>query len=186
MTEEQLTQNFDDCKNEPCTCEEKLEQAAQEEKLDETQEALNEIARLNDELSAQNERFLRLAAEYDNYRKRSEKDKISTYNDAKAKTIAELLPIADCLERAIESSQEADAEYLKGLEMLKEQFVSTLTKLGVEAFGEVGDSFDPEMHNAISHVENEALGENVIAQVFQRGYRFGEKIIRHAMVSVAN
>ena len=185
MTEEKLTQNLD-FENESCTCADKLEQAAQEENIDENQEALNEIARLNDELSAQNERFLRLAAEYDNYRKRSEKDKISTYNDAKAKTIAELLPIADCLERAIASSQEADAEYLKGLEMLNEQFVSSLTKLGVEAFGEVEDSFNPEMHNAISHVKNEALGENVIAQVFQRGYRLGEKIIRHAMVSVAN
>lgn len=170
------------CENESSVSEELNKQ----EIIDENQEILNEITRLQDELNAQNERFLRLAAEYDNYRKRSEKDKISTYNDAKAKTIAELLPIADCLERAIESSQEADAEYLKGLMMLNEQFVATLSKLGVEAFGEVEDNFDPEIHNAISHIENEALGENTIAQVFQRGYKLGEKIIRHAMVSVAN
>lgn len=180
MTEEIAKSS--NCENESSASEELNKQ----EIIDENQEILNEITRLQDELNAQNERFLRLAAEYDNYRKRSEKDKISTYNDAKTKTIAELLPIADCLERAIESSQEADAEYLKGLMMLNEQFVTTLSKLGVEAFGEVEDNFDPEIHNAISHVENEALGENTIAQVFQKGYKLGEKVIRHAMVSVAN
>ena len=156
------------------------------EKINENQEILQEISNLQNDLAAQNEKFLRLAAEYDNYRKRSEKDKISIYNDAKAKTIAEILPIADCIERAIESSQDADPEYLKGLEMLNEQFVATLSKLGVEAFGTIGDGFDPELHNAISHIENEELGENVIAQIFQRGYKLGDKIIRHAMVSVAN
>ncbi len=180
MTEE-LTKN-DELENEDCTCEEPVVSDVHDEK----QELVNAINHLQEELGSQNERFLRLAAEYDNYRKRSEKDKISTYGDAKAKTVAEFLPLADSLERAIESSQEADAEYLKGLEMLNELFISTLTKLGVESFGAVGDSFDPEMHNAISHVENEALGENVIAQVFQRGYKIGEKIVRHAMVSVAN
>lgn len=152
----------------------------------ETDENLKEIQKLKDDLSAQNEKFLRLAAEYDNYRKRNEKDKILIYNDAKAKTIAEILPIADCIERAIESSQDADAEYLKGLEMLNEQFVATLDKMGVKIFGEIGDEFNPELHNAISHVENEEFEENVIFQVFQKGYKLEDRIIRHAMVSVAN
>ena len=168
--------------NQNCTCDEPTTSDVN----DDSQELIKEINHLQEELGTLNERFLRLAAEYDNYRKRSEKDRISTFNDAKAKTVAEFLPLADSLERAIESSQDAEAEYLKGLEMLNELFISTLAKLGVESFGDVGDTFDPEMHNAISHVENEALGENSIAQVFQKGYKLGDKIVRHAMISVAN
>ena len=171
-----------ECETESVVCEEQFDQ----ESINENQEFLKEINNLQNELSTQNERFLRLAAEYDNYRKRSEKDKISIYKDAKIKTVAEILPIADCIERAIESSFEADAEYQKGLSMLNEQFISVLTKLGVESFGIPGNSFDPELHNAISHIEDENLGENTIAQVFQKGYKLDEKIIRHAMVSVAN
>lgn len=180
MTEEIIKDSC--CENEDSICDEQIEEGI----IDKNQEILQEISNLQNEIATQKEKFLRLAAEYDNYRKRSEKDKISIYNDAKAKTIAEILLIADCIERAIESSQDADPEYLKGLEMLNEQFVATLSKLGVEAFGNIGDRFDPELHNAISHIENEELGENVIAQIFQRGYKLGDKIIRHAMVSVAN
>ena len=180
MTEEIIKDSC--CENEDSICDEQIEEGI----IDKNQEILQEISNLQNEIATQKEKFLRLAAEYDNYRKRSEKDKISIYNDAKAKTIAEILPIADCIERAIESSQDADPEYLKGLEMLNEQFVATLSKLGVEAFGTISDRFDPELHNAISHIENEELGENVIAQIFQRGYKLGDKIIRHAMVSVAN
>lgn len=157
-----------------------------EKVVEENQEILQKLNELQNELKTQNEQFLRLAAEYDNYRKRSEKDKLSIYNNAKAKTIFEILPIADCIERAIESSSEADAEYKKGLEMLNNQFVASLSKLGVESFGNIGDNFDPELHNAISHIDNNELGENIITQVFQKGYKLGDKIIRHAMVSVAN
>ena len=158
----------------------------EQEIINENEENLKKLEEFKSELNVQNERFLRLAAEYDNYRKRSEKDKISIYNDAKAKTVAEILPIADCIERAIESSHDADDEYQKGLSMLNEQFIATLSKLGVNSFGSVGDKFNPELHNAISHIEDDKLDENVIAQIFQKGYTLGDKVIRHAMVSVAN
>lgn len=157
-----------------------------QEIIDENQEMLKKLDELQKDLKEQEERFLRLAAEYDNYRKRSEKDRISAYNDGKAKTVAEILSIADCIERAIEASGDADAEYQKGLRMLSEQFDASLGRMGVESFGCVGDGFDPELHNAISHIESDEVGENVIAQVFQKGYKMGDKIIRHAMVSVAN
>lgn len=157
-----------------------------QEIIDENQEMLKKLDELQKDLKEQEERFLRLAAEYDNYRKRSEKDRISAYNDGKAKTVAEILSIADCIERAIEASGDADAEYQKGLRMLSEQFDASLGRLGVEPFGCVGDGFDPELHNAISHIESDEVGENVIAQIFQKGYKMGDKIIRHAMVSVAN
>ncbi len=157
-----------------------------QEIIDENQEMLKKLDELQKDLKEQEERFLRLAAEYDNYRKRSEKDRISAYNDGKAKTVAEILSIADCIERAIEASGDADAEYQKGLRMLSEQFDASLGRLGVESFGCVGDGFDPELHNAISHIESDEVGENVIAQIFQKGYKMGDKIIRHAMVSVAN
>lgn len=157
-----------------------------QEIIDENQEMLKKLDELQKDLKEQEERFLRLAAEYDNYRKRSEKDRISAYNDGKAKTVAEILSIADCIERAIEASGDADAEYQKGLRMLSEQFDASLGRLGVESFGCVGDGFDPELHNAISHIESNEVGENVIAQIFQKGYKMGDKIIRHAMVSVAN
>ncbi len=157
-----------------------------QEIIDENQEMLKKLDELQKDLKEQEERFLRLAAEYDNYRKRSEKDRISAYNDGKAKTVAEILSIADCIERAIEASGDADAEYQKGLRMLSEQFDASLGRMGVESFGCVGDGFDPELHNAISHIESDEVGENVIAQIFQKGYKMGDKIIRHAMVSVAN
>ncbi len=157
-----------------------------QEIIGENQEMLKKLDELQKDLREQDERFLRLAAEYDNYRKRSEKDRIVSYNDGKAKTVAEILSIADCIERAIEASGDADAEYQKGLRMLSEQFDASLGRLGVESFGCVGDNFDPELHNAISHIESDEVGENVIAQIFQKGYKMGDKIVRHAMVSVAN
>lgn len=173
-------------KNSECEDENFCKMQEKQEITNENEENLKKVEEFKSELNVQNERFLRLAAEYDNYRKRSEKDKISIYNDAKAKTVAEILPIADCIERAIESSHDADDEYQKGLSMLNEQFIATLSKLGVSSFGSVGDKFNPELHNAISHIEDDKLDENVIAQIFQKGYTLGDKVIRHAMVSVAN
>ncbi len=176
-------ENENESESEGLEVEENLEA---QEIIDENQEMLKKLDELQKDLKEQEERFLRLAAEYDNYRKRSEKDRISAYNDGKAKTVAEILSIADCIERAIEASGDADAEYQKGLRMLSEQFDASLSRLGVESFGCVSDSFDPELHNAISHIESDEVGENVIAQIFQKGYKMGDKIIRHAMVSVAN
>ncbi len=144
------------------------------------------IENLKSDIEKQKDQFLRLAAEYDNYRKRSERNKLSIYDDATANAIVAILPIADCIEKAIESSSGADAEYKKGLSMLNDQITSSLLSLHIESFGNVGDKFDPEIHNAISHIQDEELDESVITQVFQKGYKLNNKIIRHAMVAVAN
>ena len=129
--------------------------------------------------------FLRLAAEYDNFRKRSAKEKDASYTNGKSAAIEKLLPVYDNLERAVNQPTE-DAAYKKGVEMTLQQLVKIFTDLGVEIFGNVGEEFDPNMHNAVMHIDSEDLGENVIAQVFQKGFRIGEKVVRFAMVQVAN
>ena len=129
--------------------------------------------------------FLRLAAEYDNFRKRSAKEKESSYTNGKSAAIEKLLPVYDNLERAVNQPTE-DAAYKKGVEMTLQQLVKIFADLGVEIFGNVGEKFDPNMHNAVMHIDSEDLGENVIAQVFQKGFRIGEKVVRFAMVQVAN
>ena len=128
---------------------------------------------------------LRLAAEYDNFRKRSQKEKDSAYTNGKADTIAKLLPVYDNLERAMNQPTE-DAAYKKGVELTMQGLLKIFGDLGVEVYGEVGDEFDPNLHNAVMHIESEELGENTLAQVFQKGFKTGEKVIRFAMVQVAN
>ena len=135
--------------------------------------------------NAEHDARLRLAAEYDNFRKRTIKEKDAAYGNGKADAVTKMLPIYDNLERALNQPTE-DAAFKKGVEMTMTELVKILNGLGVEIFGEVGDSFDPNRHNAVMHVENEELGENVIAQVFQKGFKIGEKIVRFAMVQVAN
>ena len=129
--------------------------------------------------------FLRLAAEYDNFRKRSQKEKDMSYTNGKADTLSKLLPVYDNLERAMNQACE-DAAYKKGVEMTMQGLVKIFSDLGVEVYGEIGDAFDPNLHNAVMHIESEDLGENTIAQVFQKGFKTGEKVIRFAMVQVAN
>ena len=128
---------------------------------------------------------LRLAAEYDNFRKRSQKEKDSAYTNGKADTLAKLLPVYDNLERAMNQPTE-DAAYKKGVELTMQGLLKIFGDLGVEVYGEVGDEFDPNLHNAVMHIESEELGENTLAQVFQKGFKTGEKVIRFAMVQVAN
>ena len=129
--------------------------------------------------------FLRLAAEYDNFRKRSQKEKDSAYTNGKADTVAKLLPVYDNLERAMNQPTE-DAAYKKGVELTMQGLLKIFGDLGVEVYGEAGDAFDPNLHNAVMHIESEDLGENTISQVFQKGFKTGEKVIRFAMVQVAN
>lgn len=160
-----------------------------EETTEENTEAVEEEtaeSKLERELKAKNDAYLRLAAEYENYRRRTTADKANIYADATAKAISEILPVGDSLDMALKSLENAPEEYKKGIELINNQFKSTLEKLSVETFGEVGDEFNPELHNAVMQVEDESLGENTIAQVFQKGYKTGDKIIRHAMVQVAN
>ncbi len=144
------------------------------------------VKKLEEELAAQKDKYMRLAAEYDNYRKRTANEKLSIYDDATAKAVTELLPVADSVRMALDNLANADPEIIKGIELISNQLDKSFEKLKIESFGKIGDEFDPNLHNAISKVENEELGENTIAQVFQTGYKIGDKIIRHAMVQVAN
>ena len=129
--------------------------------------------------------FLRLAAEYANFRKRSQKEKDSAYTNGKADTLSKLLPVYDNLERAMNQPTE-DAAYKKGVEMTMQGLIKLFEGLGVEVYGETGDAFAPNLHNAVMHIESEELGENTIAQVFQKGAKIGDKGVRCAMVQVAN
>ena len=146
----------------------------------------NKLAELEKDLAAAREAHIRTLAEYDNYRKRTAKEKEATWIDAKASCIAELLPVLDNFDRALGVTDSDFDSYKKGVEMIYQGFCDTLKKLGVEAFGEEGDEFDPNFHSAVMHVEDESLGENVLAQVFSKGYKLGDKVLRPAMVKVAN
>ena len=169
------------------TPEEELEQTP--ETTEETQqEAVEEAVETNpfeEKYNAEHDSLLRLAAEYDNFRKRTIKEKEASYGNGKADAVAKILPVYDNLERALNQPTE-DAAYKKGVELTMNELVKILTGLGVEIFGAPGDTFDPNLHNAVMHTEDESLPENTIAQVFQRGFRIGEKVVRFAMVQVAN
>ena len=158
---------------------------AAEEAVEETAEAVVEANPWEEKYNAERDAHLRVAAEFDNFRKRTVKEKEQSYGNGKADAVAKILPIYDNLERALNQPTE-DAAYAKGVEMTMTELVKILNGLGVEIFGEAGDAFDPNLHNAVMHVENEELGENVIAQVFQKGFKIGEKVVRFAMVQVAN
>ena len=159
-----------------------------EEETQVTEEVTEETAQVNpfeEKYNAEHDAYLRLAAEFDNFRKRTTKEKEASYGNGKADTVAKLLPVYDNLERAL-NQETADAAYKKGVEMTMTELVKIFTGLGVEIFGNAGDSFDPALHNAVMHIENEELGENTIAAVFQKGFKLGDKVIRFAMVQVAN
>ena len=167
------------------------ENTAESEKVEETKGKKSKkddekVKKLEEELTAQKDKYMRLAAEYDNYRKRTANEKLSIYDDATAKAVTELLPVADSVRMALDNLANADPEIVKGIELISNQLDKSFEKLKIESFGKIGDEFDPNLHNAISKVESEDLGENTIAQVFQTGYKIGDKIIRHAMVQVAN
>ena len=152
----------------------------------ELEEARKQLAETQEELNKQKDILLRTAAEYDNFRKRTAKEKSSIYADATAAAVLEFLPVADNLGRALEQKECSVEDLRKGVEMVQKQLSAALEKLGVEEMGAVGDPFDPSLHNAVAHVEDENAKENTIAQVFQKGYTIGGKVVRHAMVQVAN
>ena len=160
---------------------------AQEAKAEEAkkEEKPSELDTVKEQLAKEHDGYLRLAAEYDNFRKRSQKEKDDLYTVIKAETVGKFLPVYDNLERAL-AQETADEAYKKGVEMTMNQLVKVMEGLGVTSFGEIGEAFDPARHNAVMHVEQEGLGENVIAEVFQKGFIVGEKVIRFAMVKVAN
>ena len=165
-----------------------LEKERNEETTEETTETTEEVAEVNpfeEKYNAEHDAHLRLAAEYDNFRKRTIKEKEASYGNGKADAVAKMLPVYDNLERALNQPTE-DAAYKKGVEMTMNELVKIFTSLGVEIFGNVGDAFDPNLHNAVMHIDSEELGENTITQVFQKGFKIGDKVVRFAMVQVAN
>lgn len=166
--------------NEETVSEETAETQAADNK--EMKQLTEKLAKTEADLAAMNDKYLRMIAEYDNYRKRSVKEKESAYADAYGDAISAILPVIDNLERALMFS---DGEALtEGVRMTLKQFEDTMSRLGVNAYGERGEEFDPNIHNAIMQVEDSELDENKIAEVLQKGYRKGDKIIRHAMVKV--
>ena len=144
-----------------------------------------EVNPFEEKYNAEHDAHLRLAAEYDNFRKRTIKEKEASYGNGKADAVAKMLPVYDNLERAL-NQETSDAAYKKGMEMTMNELVKIFTSLGVEIFGNVGEQFDPNLHNAVMHIENEELEENSISAVFQKGFKIGDKVVRFAMVQVAN
>ena len=178
--------------------EKKEEQAAEEEKTDKkskkkkektytlTREQMEAAELAAKQLESVKDQFVRLTAEYDNYRKRTTKEKDNIYQDAKADTIKEFLAVYDNLERAMATEGDEDSPHKKGLEMIFHQYQEILKKLGVTEIEAAGRPFDPEKMNAVMHIDDENFGENEVAQVFQAGFEMNGKVIRHAIVQVAN
>ena len=157
----------------------------QAEPVIEQAEEFVEVNPWEEKYNEEREAHLRLAADYDNFRKRTLKEKEQSYGNGKADAIAKLLPVYDNLERALNQPTEDEA-YKKGVELTMTELKKIFESLGVEVYGEVGEGFDPELHNAVMHNEDDTLGENVISMVFQKGFKMGDKVVRFAMVQVAN
>ena len=176
--------------------EEKLEEVESTENAEdvasatETEEVLDEnqkkIKAQEEELALQKDKYMRLAAEYENYRKRSANEKLSIYDDATAKAVTELLPVADSMQMAMANMKEADPEVLKGIELISNQLAKSFEKLKVESYGKVGDVFDPNLHNAVMAVDDDNLESGTISEELQKGYMYKESVVRHSMVKVVN
>ena len=168
--------------------EKEMKETPVEETVEEVAEETVETPEVNpweEKYNAERDSHLRLAAEYDNFRKRTIKEKEASYGNGKADAVAKMLPVYDNLERALNQPTE-DAAYKKGVELTMAELVKIFTSLGVEIFGNVGEAFDPNLHNAVMHIDDETMDENTISQVFQKGFKIGDKVVRFAMVQVAN
>ena len=172
-----------DKENKETVTEEVIEETAQQPAEEVAAEP--EVNPFEEKYNAEHDAHLRLAAEYDNFRKRTIKEKEASYGNGKADAVAKMLPVYDNLERAL-NQETTDAAFKKGVEMTMAELVKIFTALGVEIFGNVGDQFDPNLHNAVMHIENEDMDENSISAVFQKGFKIGDKVVRFAMVQVAN
>lgn len=161
----------------------KEEKKDKKKKPDKNLEALE---KLREEFEAHKQQHLRVLAEYDNFRKRTQTEKTSVYNNAVSDTVQAILPIADNIGLALSQENASAEDMKKGVEMIQNQIDAAFEKLGVRAIGQVGESFDPNLHNAVAHIDDENLGENVIVAVYQKGYMLGDRVVRHAMVQVAN
>ena len=172
------------------TAEQTKKKAAEKKSADdkklkaELEEAKTKLENAEKEFSEQNDKYMRMIAEYDNFRKRTAKEKEGIYTDAFFDAIGQILPIIDNVERAAAYMESEQAK--QGIEMILKSFAEMLAKNNVTAYGEAGEEFDPNIHNAVMHIEDDSFGENVIAEVFQKGYRKDDKVLRYAMVKVAN
>ena len=184
VTENEAEENKAQANAEPQTeqAEKTQEKTAKKEKKSKKD---SEVEKLKAELEKKNDVLLRTAAEFDNYKKRTEREKSGVAEYARAGIIKQLLPILDNIDRAGGADKESP-DYIKGIELIVKQFEGLSEKLGIEEIAKQGDTFDPNLHEAVMHIEDENLGENVIAEVLQKGYKTGDTIIRHAMVKVAN
>ena len=162
-----------------------VEEVIEETSVEETVEAAPEVNPFEEKYNAERDAHLRLAAEFDNFRKRTAKEKEGSYLNGKADAVEKLLPVYDNLARALRQ-ETIDAAFKKGVEMTMTELVKILNGMGVEIFGQEGDTFDPNLHNAVMHTDEEGVAENTITQVFQQGFKIGDKIVRFAMVQVAN
>ncbi len=165
------------------------EQTGQEEQPAEEATSSQEetqLQKLQKEFDEHKQQHLRVLAEYDNFRKRTQNEKNAIYNNAVSDTVQAILPIADNIERALSQENASAEDMRKGVEMIENQIKACFEKLGITEMGQVGETFDPNVHNAVAHIEDESLGENVIAAVYQKGYKLGDRVVRHAMVQVAN
>lgn len=162
------------------------EPSKRKEKKEKKDQQAEKLDAMQKELDAQKDQYLRLAAEYDNFRKRSQREREAAFNDSKAAVLTEILPVIDNFERASQNKEAGYEDFQKGIDMTFQQLMEIMKKLGVEAFGKEGDPFDPNIHNAVMHVEDETLDENIVTDVFSKGYQLGDRVLRHAMVKVAN
>lgn len=152
---------------------------------DPAEEVQKKVDELESQLSEANDKYLRLYAEYDNYRKRTTREKTEAYGDATAKCISDILPVLDSFERAIDADC-TDESFKNGMKMIYSNFVDVLKKIGVTEMEALGNEFDPNLHNAIKQTEDENFGENIVCEVFQKGYMYNDRVVRHAVVAVAN
>ena len=187
--EQESAEAEDSAVTDEAAAETESEQTESEQQTDQQhsseQQEPSEEEKLKKELEESKDKYLRLMAEYDNFRKRSAKERLELSATVKGNTIGEILPVFDNFERAL-AAETQDTNYKAGVEMIFKQFGDMLTKLGVEIIDPIGQTFDPNIANAVNQIEDENLGENEVAQVFQKGYKIGDKVIRYAMVVVAN
>ena len=157
------------------------------EQVDEKVSELEQnIQKKDEEIASLNDKYMRLVAEYDNYKKRTIKEKEALYTSSVCDIVKELLPVMDNLERAMNSFEDKESEHYKGFEMVIRQTSDIFTKIGVEEIKAEGETFNPDLHNAVMHIDDENFGENVVAEQFQKGYTYKDKVIRYSMVKVAN
>ncbi len=173
-------------KQETEVCEAVENEALETNETKEFNELKEQLEKKQAETDALNDKYLRTVAEYDNFKRRTVKEKEQLYKDSACDIISQILPVIDNLERALLAFGDKENEYYKGVEMVMRQTEEIFSKMGVEAIKSVGEEFNPELHNAVMHIDDENYGDNIIAEEFQKGYKYKDKVIRYSMVKVAN